>query len=279
MGPPTHPDLAYMRVYLWYIKRPLKNGNPQSENFWRVFVGRCSCLLPRQPGPAHPPGLGLHKHVLVQRDIYTVCEIRATPEVRTSGVRVIPVCLCRPLHTPSTTPTRARSPTPSLSTCFPLCGVSGRACLPMDEATSLISGLSLQAFAHTFYHANPRPLTHPESVYVLSSLWCQRSRLLAHGWSYYYGCISMQRYWSSLLRYCPRDSVFVGCRSSSTYNYDAWCISAGLCSRLLPHQPAPAHPLRLGTRLAPPLLITSQCVCARVLVIYTPCVKKGLPPK
>jgi len=25
----------------------------------------------------------------------------------------------------------------------------------------------------------------------------------------------MQRYWSSL-RYCPRDSVFVGCRSSST---------------------------------------------------------------
>jgi len=33
-----------------------------------------------------------------------------------------------------------------------------------------------------------------------------------------YGCISMQRYWSSLLRYCPRDSVFVGCQSSSSSN-------------------------------------------------------------
>ena len=29
----------------------------------------------------------------------------------------------------------------------------------------------------------------------------------------------MQRYWSSLLRYCPRDSVFVGCRSSSTSDF------------------------------------------------------------
>jgi len=27
------------------------------------------------------------------------------------------------------------------------------------------------------------------------------------------GCISMQRYWSSLLRYCPGDSVLVGCRT------------------------------------------------------------------
>ena len=32
------------------------------------------------------------------------------------------------------------------------------------------------------------------------------------------GCISVQRYWSSLLRYCPRDSVFVGDRSSSPSN-------------------------------------------------------------
>jgi len=26
-----------------------------------------------------------------------------------------------------------------------------------------------------------------------------------HYWEWQYGCISMQRYWSSLLRYCPRD--------------------------------------------------------------------------
>jgi len=34
-----------------------------------------------------------------------------------------------------------------------------------------------------------------------------------------YGYISMERYWSSLFRHCPRDSVFVGCRSSSTCNF------------------------------------------------------------
>jgi len=40
------------------------------------------------------------------------------------------------------------------------------------------------------------------------------------GWTgaHIYGCISMRRYWSSLLRYCPQDSVFVGCRSTSSSN-------------------------------------------------------------
>jgi len=28
--------------------------------------------------------------------------------------------------------------------------------------------MSSQAFAHAFYHANPGPLTHPDSAYVLA---------------------------------------------------------------------------------------------------------------
>ena len=52
-----------------------------------------------------------------------------------------------------------------------------------------------------------------------------------HDYMHDYGGISMQRYWSSLLRYCPRDSVSVGCRSSSSSN---WSQSTGILGIPLP---------------------------------------------
>jgi len=44
----------------------------------------------------------------------------------------------------------------------------------------------------------------------------------------------MQRYWSSLLRYCSRDSVFVGCRTSWSHLWPKHFNHGGLvCTRLV----------------------------------------------